>query len=232
MGTMIGSLWAAWSVMTPFAPAPRLELDAAPTLTRVERNAWRNACHDVARRLGWPTRRWRIKIRRARDPRDFAAQTKRPRFEAAAWQDGTIWLQSARTLARFGRMQAIRRHECVHAWRAAAGWPPLPVVLEEALASGVAHEVLPPRAPVEVSGLADLAARLQAPASHRAATEARSQARATVWPHLRTLRPAALRARLARIAARTRGQSWWQILTSQTDATGEPGPEGSETVKQ
>ncbi len=225
MDTMTPLLLSGWLATSPFATGPSVEIEApSSALDAAERKAWRTACLDVVRRLGAPRRRWRLRFRRAKSPADFAARTGRPRFEAAAWQNDTIWLQARSTLARFQRLQAVRRHECVHAWRAALGWAPLPIVVEEGLASGVSNEVLPPYPAVPVPALRRLATRLRSPSAPAAAARARSEARATVWPHLRALSKHALRAQLQRIVERPHGQPWWQAWPKMSAGSGKTQP--------
>ena len=197
----------------PWAESAPLRLEGAPDVLRLhERQAWHAACADVARRLGAPPTPWRIRFRRAANPGDFAARTGRPRFEAAAWTETTLWLQARATLARFGDLQAVRRHECVHAWRHAQHLPPLPLIVEEGLAAGVSQERLPPRHAAPPAAMAALARRLQRPRSPRDARLARSEALATVWPGLRALPPTTLKKVLRAIADRPAGRDWRPIF--------------------
>ena len=202
-------------VAGPFSVETVVEVRATPgALTPREAAAWKEACTAVARRLGPPKRRWVVSFRRAQSPAGFARRTQRPRYEAAAWYEGQIWLQARKTLARFGRLDAVRRHECVHAWRSAAGLPPLPIVLEEGLAAGVSAERLPVIQAMPPDELAALADRLRAPRTSREARQARGQARATVWPVLQKLNADVLQRRLRAIADRPAGAQWWPLLTT------------------
>lgn len=211
---------------SPFDTPPPIEFIAAPNvLTETERTAWRTACRSVATRLGWPRRRWTIPMHRAANPGAFAQRTGRPRFEAAAWTPQGMWLQSRATLARFQGLQAVRRHECVHAWRAARNLPPLPIVLEEGLAAGVSQEALPPvRWPpageefrsltAQAAYLDRLEQRLRSPQGRRDARRARSEATAAVWTLLRALPGPEIDARLRAVAERSADQHWWRVLSA------------------
>lgn len=197
-------------VVAPWGLEPSVELRAPPgVLSPAERGRWEAACRDAAAALGgMPARRWQLSVERTRDPGDFAARTGRARFEAAAVSGGRLILQSRAVLARFARLQRVRRHECVHAWLRAAGIPPLPPILEELVAVGISGQAagLPPAEPLKVGELPALRAEIARPRSRPRYRRLLARAVQTFWPALRRLSPKQRAGFLRQVGARP--QQW------------------------
>ncbi len=193
---------------SPFTSSPEIDVDAGDAL----REPWRAACEAVARELPGPGRQakraaspasgggsegfaragpgvWRIRVRQASTIDEFVARTGRARFEAAALAGDTIWLQAAAVLDRFADLEPIRRHECVHARLRFLGLPPLPHVIEEAIALGISGQGvrLPPAAPLARDERAQAEAILTNPGDREIFENTLARAHATVWPKWRAL---------------------------------------------
>jgi hypothetical protein len=169
--------------------APPVEVDgdlAEPELTR-----WRSACVAMAERLPGPGV-FRVRIRQATSIDDFVARSGRARFEAAALVGDVIWIQPAEVLGRFGDLDPIRRHECVHARLRHLRIPPLPRIVEEAVAIGLAGQRLPPAPPLTDTERAAAEAILRSPTDRAELERTLARAFATIWPRLPKDDPAAL----------------------------------------
>ncbi len=140
----------------------------APLFVRTQR-----ACAEIDAMLGPATgggTRPVITVERAASIEQFVARTGRARFEAAALVGRTLWIQPV--LEQLGDVDAVLRHECVHALLRARGVPPLDVIHEEAVALTLAGQAarLPPAPPLptDTAGRAALARALSKPASREA----------------------------------------------------------------
>ncbi len=160
--------------------SPSIEIDASEEL----RDSWKSACESVARELPGEPGTWRIAIRQAATIEEFVARTGRARFEAAALAGDTIWLQAPAILDRFGDLDPIRRHECVHARLRFLGLPPLPRVVEEAIAIGISGQAarLPKAPPLDRREITKAEQILAAPRDRAIFERTLARAHATVWP--------------------------------------------------
>ena len=179
-----------WLVLLVAAPPgaiarPAVSIDASRQISESRVDAVRSACEEITRKLGAPQRPWKLELKQSTSPEEFQRATGRARFEAAASSGSVIWLQSEAILSRHDT-PAILRHECAHAWLRARGLPPLPRVIEEALAvrlSGQAAK-LPPAPRVAATELVRLEKILAAPKDARQLEGAVARAAATLGPRL------------------------------------------------
>jgi stage II sporulation protein D len=174
-------------VSPPFS-TPAVEIDGGAEL----HDRWRTACEAVARELPGGRGTWRVEVRQAESIEEFVSRTGRSRFEAAAFTGGGIWLSAKPILDRFGDLDPILRHECVHARLRFLGLPPLPRVIEEGLAVGIAGQAsrMPPAAPFAREELRGAERSLAQPVDRTNLEVALARAHATVWPKLRERSPA------------------------------------------
>ncbi|MCC7386037.1 MAG: hypothetical protein IT384_29585 [Deltaproteobacteria bacterium] len=211
------------SAALPGAPSrspPVVQVEPARGVSRARVEQVEEACRAIGALLG-AGRRLDLGLAQASSVDDFAQETRRARFEAAAMVGRVLWLQPSSVLERLPDVEAILRHECVHAWLRALDVPPLPATLEEALACGLAGQVarLPPGAPLSRAELVPSDGALRAPRDPGAAQHALSRAASTFWPRLRALHQSGELVDTLRRAAR--GPVWtdalWDAMTAAPD---------------
>lgn len=200
---------------------PAVQVEHARGLSRARVEQVEEACRSIGALLG-ADRALALGLAQASSVDDFAEQTRRARFEAAAMVGRVLWLQPSSVLERLPDLDAILRHECVHAWLRALDVPPLPPTLEEALASGLAGQVarLPPGAPLSRAELAQSDGALRAPRDPAAAQHALGRAVSTFWPRLRALHQGGELVDTLRRAAR--GPVWTDPLWDAMRAAPDP----------
>lgn len=159
-------------------------IEAGASLDReaplVERT--RSACREIDAMLGpppSPASRHTVTVERAPSIEAFVERTRRARFEAAALVGRTMWIQPV--LEQLGDVDAVLRHECVHAILRARGVPPLEVIEEEAVALTLSGQAarLPPAPALERADRAELSRTLRAPRSRDAFERALARVVAT-----------------------------------------------------
>lgn len=188
----------------PPTPAPtplfqardaKLRWRVSPEISPHRQEQVQRACGEIFVRMAPPVRESEFQLRQAKDAQDFAEQTGRPAFEAAAVRHLTLWLQPETILAQQQDVEAIVRHECVHLWFRVHHRTALPFLLEEVLAlglSGQAARIAP--APALHGDECEQAERARAHPSSRTSYEAwMSRAVSTYWRNLSQLSVAELR---------------------------------------
>ncbi len=194
----------------PFVPTPAsLVFDTEVEAAEVQR--WRTACTRIAPNFPKLTQPGRVRLKQAENTEAFVTITGRSRIEAAAVLGQTIWIQPARIFDRIPDANSVRRHECVHLWLRLLQVPPLPRVLEEALATGLSGQAR--RQPAgEILTEAQLVVAEKALAHPKSRLELETTLQdvvSTIWPLLRDHEAHHL---MSLLTVMSKAQRWTSVL--------------------